>query len=199
MLIADGHHRYEVACAYREENPAADGVMTYIVELAPDQLTVRGIHRLLPRRRRADLMTAARALVRRRATDRDPVELGPDLPTSAHWRWYAGGHLAAAPHAAVVDKAEHDLDSARLDVALAELDGVDVAFQHGWDLADRSRSARGQVDAAVLLRPVTVEQIAAISHGGERMPPKSTFFFPKPRTGLVFREVAPAGASPDPG
>jgi uncharacterized protein (DUF1015 family) len=34
---------------------------------------------------------------------------------------------------------------------------------------------------------VSVDQILAIAHGGERMPPKSTFFHPKPRTGLVLR------------
>jgi uncharacterized protein (DUF1015 family) len=41
----------------------------------------------------------------------------------------------------------------------------------------------------VLLRPAAVGQIAAISRGGERMPPKTTFFYPKPATGLVFRSL----------
>jgi uncharacterized protein (DUF1015 family) len=41
----------------------------------------------------------------------------------------------------------------------------------------------------VLLRPATVEQISAISRGGVRMPPKTTFFWPKPRTGMVIREL----------
>ena len=39
----------------------------------------------------------------------------------------------------------------------------------------------------VLLRPATVAQIDANAHAGERMPPKTTFFHPKPRTGVVFR------------
>ena len=39
----------------------------------------------------------------------------------------------------------------------------------------------------MLLRPATVEQIIDIAHGGELMPPKTTFFWPKPRTGQVFR------------
>ena len=43
--------------------------------------------------------------------------------------------------------------------------------------------------AAVLLRPATVGQIADISRGGVRMPPKTTFFYPKPATGLVFRSL----------
>jgi uncharacterized protein (DUF1015 family) len=41
----------------------------------------------------------------------------------------------------------------------------------------------------VVLRPATVAQIAATAHGGERMPPKTTYFWPKPRTGFVFRPV----------
>ena len=49
--------------------------------------------------------------------------------------------------------------------------------------------AKGEAQAGVLLRPVTVAQILDIAHGGERMPPKSTFFFPKPRTGLLFRDL----------
>jgi uncharacterized protein (DUF1015 family) len=84
--------------------------------------------------------------------------------------------------------ADHDLDSSRLDVALASLPEHDLTFQHGWDLASAFVTKSG-ADAAVLLRPATVEQIAAISHGGERMPPKTTFFYPKPATGLVFRSL----------
>ena len=47
----------------------------------------------------------------------------------------------------------------------------------------------GKTQAAVLVRPVAVRQIAAAARAGHRMPPKTTFFAPKPRTGLVFRRV----------
>jgi uncharacterized protein (DUF1015 family) len=47
----------------------------------------------------------------------------------------------------------------------------------------------GTAQAGVLLRPATVAQIEATAHGGERMPPKTTFFHPKPKTGLVFRAL----------
>ena len=47
----------------------------------------------------------------------------------------------------------------------------------------------GRAQAGVLLRPVPLPQIEAIAHGGERMPPKTTFFHPKPRTGMVFMSV----------
>ena len=53
----------------------------------------------------------------------------------------------------------------------------------------RAASVIDTVQAGVLLRPATVAQIEATAHGGERMPPKTTFFHPKPKTGLVFRSL----------
>ncbi|HEY3143603.1 MAG TPA: DUF1015 domain-containing protein, partial [Acidimicrobiales bacterium] len=86
-----------------------------------------------------------------------------------------------------------DLDSARLDVALAGIAAtndidLDLRFQHGPDNVRRAVRS-GEVQAGVLLRPATVAQIDATAHGGERMPPKTTFFHPKPKTGLVFRSL----------
>ncbi len=49
--------------------------------------------------------------------------------------------------------------------------------------------ADGDAQFGVLLRPATVAQIEDTAHGGERMPPKTTFFHPKPPTGLVFRAL----------
>ena len=57
----------------------------------------------------------------------------------------------------------------------------------------RQRARRGRVAArrrpACCCGPATVAQIEATAHGGERMPPKTTFFHPKPKTGLVFRSL----------
>ena len=49
--------------------------------------------------------------------------------------------------------------------------------------------AEGRADAGVLLRPVTVAQIQQVADARDRMPPKTTFFCPKPRTGIVFRSL----------
>jgi hypothetical protein len=81
-----------------------------------------------------------------------------------------------------------DLDSSRLDVALAALPAHTLAYQHGVEQV-RAAVAAGAAQAGVLLRPATVAQIEATAHGGERMPPKTTFFHPKPKTGLVFRSL----------
>ena len=99
-----------------------------------------------------------------------------------------GGAWLARPRPDTAAAATHDLDSSRLDVALGGLPEHHLSFQHGWDYC-AAAVASGAADAAVLLRPATVEQIAAISRGGVRMPPKTTFFWPKPRTGMVVREL----------
>jgi len=49
--------------------------------------------------------------------------------------------------------------------------------------------AKRTVEAAILLRPVSVPQIQAVAEAGLRMPQKTTFFQPKPLTGLVFRSL----------
>ncbi len=48
---------------------------------------------------------------------------------------------------------------------------------------------KGGADAAVFLRPVSVAQIRRAAFAGLRMPEKTTFFYPKPRTGMVFRSL----------
>lgn len=213
LVIADGHHRFETALTYQSERQVqrrgpglsgglersaargkgrgADSVMALIVELADEQLSVQAIHRLisgLP-----EDFDLAHALAR--SFDLTPTE-PPDAalldrmartgslalvrPTGT-WLMQARPETRAA--------AVQDLDSSRLEVALASLPDHDVVYQHGWQQAVDSVE-RGEAQAAVLLRPVTVAQIASTGQGGERMPPKTTFFWPKPRTGFVFREVA---------
>jgi uncharacterized protein (DUF1015 family) len=81
-----------------------------------------------------------------------------------------------------------DLDTVRLDAALAALPDHQLTFQHGIDNVTR-RVGAGEAQAGVLLRPATVAQIIEIAEGGERMPPKTTFFSPKPATGAVFRTL----------
>ena len=192
VLVADGHHRYEIGLAYQAEtaSPGSDRILAFVVELAEEQLSVRAIHRVL--RGLPDGFDVLAAL----EPFFEPFETGPVDETILARMDDAGalglstkkGTWLLRPRASTVEAADHDLDSSRLDVALASLPEHDLTFQHGWDLVT-DFVATGDADAAVLLRPATVDQIAAISHGGERMPPKTTFFYPKPATGLVFRSL----------
>jgi uncharacterized protein (DUF1015 family) len=182
LLIADGHHRYETALAYRDEHPAADTVLTYVVELDDDELTVRPIHRLLSGLPGdLDLLEAFAPFFEIEATTELRTGDGLVLVT-------ADGSWLLRPRPEAMAGAR-DLDTSRLDVALAALPDHELVFQHGIEQV-RDRVASGQAQAGVLLRAVRVAQIVEIAHGGERMPPKTTFFHPKPRTGVVFHTFA---------
>lgn len=192
VLVADGHHRYEVALAYQAERGGAgdhDAVMALVVELDDEQLAVQAIHRLLGGVGPEEVLAVLGRHFELSPTGPPDVgvlarmdEAGALAVVTARGTWLA--RPTPATHAA----AAHDLDASRLDVALAELPGATVTYQHGRDLVAAAVAA-GEAAAGVLLRPATTAQIAAISRGGVRMPPKTTFFWPKPRTGLVLREL----------
>lgn len=192
VLVADGHHRYEIGLAYQSEtaSPGSDRILALVVELAEEQLSVRAIHRVLRGLPEGfDVVAALEPFFEVfETTGPDETILSRMDDAGALGLVTPDGSWLLRPLPSTAAFADHDLDSSRLDVALASLPEHDLKFQHGWDLA-ADFVATGDADAVVLLRPATVEQIAAISHGGERMPPKTTFFYPKPATGLVFRSL----------
>lgn len=196
IVIADGHHRYETSLAYRDERRAADGdggaadaVMTFVVELVEDELEVGPIHRLisgLPDD--VDLLAAFDPYF-----ESEPFS-GSELPTIRELQELGGlalvtndGTWLLRPRPDTI-AATRDLDSSRLDLALTALPDHSLVYQHGVDHIDAAVRS-GAAQAGVLLRPVRIDQIIEIAEGGEKMPPKSTFFAPKPRTGVVFRSI----------
>jgi uncharacterized protein (DUF1015 family) len=196
VVIADGHHRYETSLAYRGEREQADGdpgparaTLAYVVELVEDELTVRAIHRLV------DGLPDGTDLVAALDPWFEPLGPPPARTPVTQAMQDAGALCAVTPAGEVLLRPRpdaladtRDLDSARLDVALGSLSDASVRFQHGVDNV-RGAVAGGDAQFGVLLRPATVAQIEATAHGGERMPPKTTFFHPKPPTGLVFRPL----------
>ncbi len=79
------------------------------------------------------------------------------------------------------------LDGAWLEHALAG-SAAEVSYQHGLDeVLDAVRA--GVAAGAVLIRPVSVAEIERTAREGLLMPPKSTFFTPKLRTGFVIRPM----------
>jgi uncharacterized protein (DUF1015 family) len=196
VLIADGHHRFETALNYQKEQGGQGGsgddgaVMALVVELSDEQLTVQAIHRLLVGLPTGfDLVEALEDWFD--VTPAEPVDrtiLGRMEEAGALAVLTAEQAFLARPRDKVIEAATHDLDSSRLDVARPGLPPHQLVYQHGWENCAAAVAA-GSASAAVLLRPATVAQIAEISSGGVRMPPKTTFFWPKPRTGMVIREL----------
>lgn len=189
IVIADGHHRYAVSRAYRDEAGAPEGarhVLTHLGELVEEQLAVAAIHRLYAGVTPGALEAALAASFACR-------EMG-DLPDDAIARMASDGHLtlvradgsavALTPRSGAFPGVR-DLDSARLEHALSALPH-EVSYQHGVREV-RARLAAGGHAAAVLIRPVGVAEIARTAREGVLMPPKSTFFTPKLRTGPVLR------------
>ncbi|MGE0880480.1 MAG: DUF1015 family protein [Acidimicrobiia bacterium] len=195
VVIADGHHRYAVSLQYRDERRAVIGTgphdltMTLMVELAADQLFVRAIHRLVAGLPEGyDLLSALDPWFEAFSTTPADVSLTDRMGDAGALALVAptGDTWLLRPRDGVFDGVP-DLDSARLDHALAGCGApYSLTYQHGVDNIVRLVKD-GAAQFGVFLRPVTVANIAATAHERRLMPPKSTFFTPKPRTGVVIR------------
>ncbi len=211
LLVADGHHRYETALAYQAERRAAggdagggaggpgdepggarsagyDAVLALVVELSEQQLQVMAIHRVVSGLPTGfDLVGALGASFELRPTAAEgPKLLSEMADVGALALVTASGCWLAKPRASGA-AAGYDLDSSRIDAALAGLPQHDLTYEH--EIAHALLAVRtGEANAAVFCRPATVSQISRTAQGGDRMPPKTTFFWPKPRTGMVMRD-----------
>jgi uncharacterized protein (DUF1015 family) len=215
LLIADGHHRYETARTYADE-VGGEGPHRYVlmdlVALQDPGLTVFPTHRLLK-----DLTTGqqeALAEAIRRHFDVQELSSTEDLAPHADpdevRMGYIDSHfqrplMLTLKDQTAVDQALPQKSEAyrRLDTAVLEAlilkgalnmtdDDIDHLNQLGYarDSAEAlDLVTRGEYDAAFLMAPVPIERAQAIAAAGESMPPKSTYFFPKVPTGLVFNPL----------
>ena len=195
VLIADGHHRYGISRTFRDEvrasgitNAHAEDTLAFVSELVADQLSVEAIHRLYTDidfdALRSALSTAfdlsdagtptADTLAAMEA-DEKLCLIGPD--GTGQW---------LAPKLSAFDDVR-SLDGAWLEHVLAEV-AHSVTYQHGVTNVVEAVTS-GAATGAVLIRPVSVAEIERTAREGLLMPPKSTFFTPKLRTGLVVRSV----------
>jgi uncharacterized protein (DUF1015 family) len=196
VLIADGHHRYAISRTYRDEVRAASGssdtpaelTMTYVAELVEDQLSIDPIHRVYRG-------VTADGLLEPLGHYFVTAEAGPVTPRFAVEAIDREAMCLVRPDGSGVwlSPREETFEGVRaIDGAYLEraLDGstVDVGYQHGvGNVLELLRD--GQADAAVLIRPTGIDEIRRTAHERLLMPPKSTFFTPKLRTGLVLRRL----------
>ncbi len=208
ILIADGHHRYETALAYRDERrvaeEATDGERPYdfvlmgLTSLDDDGLVVLPTHRVL-----AEWPEGAEEHL-----DVTPVENSLEALEAALAAAPAGKVAAGLvlPGRALLLTAAREGASAaeRLDLAVLERDllmpalGGDQAHLAHEGLLTYTKDARdawdtvrgGGAAAALIVRPIPTGQVAEVAEEGGVMPQKSTYFFPKLLTGVAFQPLA---------
>ena len=177
LLIADGHHRYESAVELGAELGSAVRIMALVVPTEDAGLQLFPTHRVFANR--PDVAAG---------DDDEPhsgiedavarlAHLGHERSAAIRYRRGRVGIVRGEQGELDVELVDrHGLDgiryTSRLEEALAEVDG-------------------GAADAAFVLRPPRVDDVFAVARRGQPMPPKSTYFFPKPLSGLLFHPVTP--------
>jgi uncharacterized protein (DUF1015 family) len=215
LLIADGHHRYETMEAYAEE-VGGEGehryILMYLVAMEDPGLTVFPTHRLVRGLGSVRQEALAEALRRDFEIAEVPLEQVTPTPGSGPLELgYIDSHFKRPLRLTLKDQAiadaalaEHTEPYRRLDTGVLEalvlkgalrMSDEDISHLNGLFYARDSEEAlamvcSGEYDAAFLMRPTPVSQVRELAAAGENMPPKSTYFFPKVLTGLLFSPLS---------
>ncbi|MBZ5580233.1 MAG: DUF1015 domain-containing protein [Acidobacteriia bacterium] len=195
LLIADGHHRYETALAFHNENPrlaGADRVMMTFVNMHSPGLRILATHRLVTGVHVPGFPQAA-------ANDFQVEEIGSPDRLQQAWsqkpdRTIIGVALGMRLYLMEAREARGALDVQILHQRIlgkelgigeeAVRDEKHLRYIRGMDAA-LEEARQGKVQMAFLLKPTSIEQVANTSFGGGVMPQKSTDFYPKLLSGLT--------------
>ncbi|MHB8968108.1 MAG: DUF1015 domain-containing protein [Thermoleophilia bacterium] len=226
LMIADGHHRYETALAYRDERRRRDGsdqpqpydyMMVYLSNTDNPGMTIFPLHRLVS--------GLSQDTIAGLPGNMEPVfeieELDAAAGVEALLRMMAergdshncfGMHISAEdryilltsrqPKPIIADAGEslspafRSLDVAVLDrIILADIlqitpggrnESATVRFVERAEISPEEIS-RADHQVMILMNATTMDEVKTVSEAGEKMPKKSTYFYPKPVTGMVFR------------
>jgi uncharacterized protein (DUF1015 family) len=173
LLIADGHHRYETALAYHQETGTAKSayVLAVLVSLEDPGLMIFPTHRVFA------------------SEPSEPLSTEDRLPNPE--RALAALDKLPRDRAAAVVYRPGDAELAvdgegELDVRLVDRLGHEgISYTPDWQEAVRAVDS-GEAAVAVLMRPTRIEDVFAVAQRGETMPQKSTYFYPKLVSGLLF-------------
>lgn len=216
IYIADGHHRYETALAYRDERhqgassgsggDAFNFIMMTLVAFSDPGLIVLPVHRLV-----RGISSKAMAELRSRLEDFFEIRCLPlgktDLPKV---QGAAARVLGLEPESViglslrqstslkgVMPENRSDVYQ-RLDISIVQHlvieklvgigEGGNIAYTPDAQLARRQVES-GEYQLAFLLEPIPVTSIKAIADANDKMPGKSTYFYPKLPTGLVMNRL----------
>ncbi len=170
LLIADGHHRYETAVAFSQEEPSATHTFGVLVSARAPGLVIFPTHRMV------ELLGTVPP-----TADADPLEAlreleGEPRGQSAVVLYRRGG--------ATIVRGGDELDTQL----------VETFEPHGVTYTPRAEEAiarvdSGEAEAAFLLRPPELDEVWEVTSRGEVMPQKSTYFYPKLLSGLLFHPL----------
>lgn len=215
LFIADGHHRYETACNFKkycEENKIdleADKVLMTIVDMDDEGLLVLPTHRLI-----VDLDVNEKELIEKCLENFEvseaPVELVEEtlgkIGNHAFALYTGGGFvsvlkLRAEAEGRIIDgrsEAYSDLDVSILHSLVLEralgidkqnmANQVNLRYTRSKDEAIAAVNS-GNASACFIINATKVSQIKAVALAGDKMPQKSTYFYPKLKTGLVMNTL----------
>ena len=198
IYIADGHHRYETALSYlREEQEAGrveldedsvQFVLTFLCALDDPGLRIFATHRVITGGRDAIDAAVGRSMDTA-VIDRGAIgDIQPGIVLVRDGTFTAltpkpGLDLSALPESwrtLPVAQAEE------LVLRPARDAGADVTYEHDTERAiDAAQDGR----SAILLRTVSAATLQSVADAWERMPQKTTYFYPKVPAGLVFRPL----------
>jgi len=220
MFIADGHHRYEVSCAYRDmmreklKNQYTgeedfNYCLSYFTNTDPRGLSIMPIHRLLKLEENLDVNDFIS-----KASEYFDVDQVKErgrfffLMEKAGFTEHLIGFykdkkyfLLRLKNVKILDKLIEDkpkeyrvLDVAILNyLVLRNILKLDLSRLEGITYSPDPFEFMDAVDAdplkvAFFLNPVKIEQIINVALGGHKMPPKSTYFYPKVLSGLLINK-----------
>ena len=162
LLIADGHHRYETAVAFHQEEgtPASARMLVVLVSTSDPGLEIFPTHRMFSAPKRLEDQPGAEGKGRPEVT-----ELTRE-----------GSRVVRGP-------------AGMLDVQFVDSLGHE-GISYTSDAAEAERRVRnGEAAVAYLLRPTAIEDVFAYARRGEVLPQKTTYFFPKLISGLLFQPL----------
>ncbi len=211
LFIADGHHRYEVAQEYQrlrsrgkpKGGPEApyDYVMTYFTNMDSNDLQIFPIHRIINKLPKSlDFLEEFFRVDKIKKKEDLAVLLAKSGKTECSIGVYSrdGMHLLRLKNRMLINQHIHEgsEDYRQLDATVLKyfiLDRVGVSSDqiiYSKDVNEAmSMVDNSQAQISFVLNPVKVQQIKAIALNGERMPPKTTYFYPKVLSGLTVYKI----------
>lgn len=215
LLIADGHHRYETALAFQKEYPKADQMLMLLVNMRDPGLSLLPYHRVLHGLAQDRVEDLVKNLSRYfQITDLPDLttlqkrmeESGKKQPTLGAYDRHRGFLLlrikpegvqkATAGSRRGKDTIPLDVDifdQLVLDELLGLKGGATDRDAHVIYIKDAEEGVekvrQGQVQMAFFLNPVSIQTVQNLAQQGIKMPHKSTYFYPKPLSGLVINAL----------